>query len=444
MQIFKIYKEGLDMSFNRFSLVKWLALPVVVLAMTGCGSDAYVRDGGGTSGTTSSSSSSGGSSGSTSSSSSSSSSSGGSGNITITDVIPNPKYILSVCDDRTNPPTRHIGEINADPNNLKVRLVYNVPTGSATYSTSQSGTMTDKDGTTFDAKLVVDPTTVSGTGYLNGYVVSEDGATHKISCEALKGNYYGFSLGTIDYTARGADAKTLEIRASAYVISDDGGEIVPPIVGPDGSCWLKHNLGAHYITVGNPYFNPDADAGVDDIHAYGNLWQWGRNSDGHQLINHLDAYTATAVNPATTAAKSDLPASSVFITGDDDWRVNSNDLLWLKSDTGNQVCPSGWRVATDEEWFAINGGNDSNGINGSFAPPAFLHLSRAGKRVGQDGTVTSQGGVTDYWTSTVRNGQANAMRFWGYTGKNDSTFQSSVKTNGRPIRCRFDSIKCSN
>ncbi|SFV53897.1 hypothetical protein MNB_SV-6-79 [hydrothermal vent metagenome] len=409
------------MSFNRLSLLKWLALPVATLIMTGCGSDAYVRDGG--------SSGSSGSSG----TSGTSGTSGGSGAITITGIKPNPKYILSVCDDRVNPPITRLGVVDNVNNVVYAKVYYNVPSGSADYHTSGSGTL--PDGQT--VKFVADGTGLTGVGYMLGKVVVGDGsasASYTADCSKLDGNYYGIPLAEMPVV--GTD--DFQLRASAYVISDDGGEIYPPAVGPDGSFWLKHNLQADYVTVGNPYFNPDAVAGVDDIHAYGNLWQWGRKSDGHQLINHLDVYNATAVHPETTSSKSDIPASSVFIASDNDWRVHSNDLLWSPEELygDNQICPNDWRLATDAEWFAINGGNDGNGINGSFQPPEFLHLSRAGQRVGSNGVVTGQGGVTDYWTSTVRNGHANALRFWGY-GKNDSTFQSSAKANARPIRCRY-------
>lgn len=75
-----------------------------------------------------------------------------------------------------------------------------------------------------------------------------------------------------------------------------------PITGPDGRTWLNNNLGAEYARVGSPHFNPLRQAGGEstdpdtirqDPHAYGSLFEWGRDSDGHELINWTSSTSGT-------------------------------------------------------------------------------------------------------------------------------------------------------
>lgn len=75
------------------------------------------------------------------------------------------------------------------------------------------------------------------------------------------------------------------------------------IIGPGNDEWLQTNLGAKYNKVGSPDFNPDAAAtNVDDYLAFGSLFQVGRNSDGHELINWTSATTATGLSTTATPA----------------------------------------------------------------------------------------------------------------------------------------------
>ncbi|MGQ2171207.1 hypothetical protein ACT8PB_11410, partial [Ornithobacterium rhinotracheale] len=70
--------------------------------------------------------------------------------------------------------------------------------------------------------------------------------------------------------------------------------IYVPIEGPDGRTWLNNNLGAEYARVGSQYFNPVQQAtSKTDWKAYGSLFQWQRNPDGHELINWSGSTSGT-------------------------------------------------------------------------------------------------------------------------------------------------------
>ena len=89
------------------------------------------------------------------------------------------------------------------------------------------------------------------------------------------------------------------------------------ITGPGNKQWLQTNLGAHYNQVGHPSFNPEMSAtGVDDYLAFGSLFQVGRNSDGHELVNWTSAVTATGLSSTSTPspAQSTMGNTGLFYT----------------------------------------------------------------------------------------------------------------------------------
>jgi len=103
--------------------------------------------------------------------------------------------------------------------------------------------------------------------------------------------------------------------------------------------WLDRNLGASNVpTAYNDYVN------------LGDLFQWGRSADGHQLVirtpdegNPLRG-TSTAVDPTTTTTLSttDNPIDNKFITTSSapyDWRSAPNNSLWQGVNGVNNPCP---------------------------------------------------------------------------------------------------------
>jgi uncharacterized protein (TIGR02145 family) len=124
--------------------------------------------------------------------------------------------------------------------------------------------------------------------------------------------------------------------------SYNGKEVVYGIlISPTtGKKWLDRNLGA---TQGATSF--------DDYKAYGDLFQWGRPADGHQLINWTSSNVGTPVNGITTVrATSDAPGHSNFIVTDWDWRSDYNRNRWATLPQG--PCPAGWHVPRVNEWAA--------------------------------------------------------------------------------------------
>ena len=208
-----------------------------------------------------------------------------------------------------------------------------------------------------------------------------------------------------------------------------------PITAADGNIWLNNNLGANYSNINHPQFNPAQQATAhNDHHAYGSLFQWGRYSDGHELINYTNGTTGNGVHGTTsTNPSSNTPGHNLFVTeGSDpyDWRVPQNDNLWQGEAGINNPCPEGYRVPTETEFDAIV--SAYNIINITTAASSSLAFSTLGSRNYNDGVVNNNTATTgSYWTSTI---DGTNSRFRSFD--NNSSYKDfSNRVYGYGVRC---------
>ncbi len=195
-----------------------------------------------------------------------------------------------------------------------------------------------------------------------------------------------------------------------------GGTPPPPsVTNPiTGRIWMDRNLGASQVATSS-----------NDANAYGDLYQWGRAADGHQLRS-----SGTIITQAT----SDTPGHSNFIGGYDDWRNPSNDNLWQGVNGINNPCPTGYRIPTSAEWQ-----NELNSWDWSINHPiivAFLSplkLTVGGFR-NNDTSFYGDGLQGNYWSSTVYSSNSIALLF-------DDTYAFTdqfPRANGSSVRCIKD------
>ena len=213
-----------------------------------------------------------------------------------------------------------------------------------------------------------------------------------------------------------------------------------PIIAADGNTWLNNNLGANYSNMNHPQFNPNKQAtALNDYNAYGSLFQWGRYSDGHELINWTDSTTGTPVNGSTSVnAVSDTPINNLFIieTGPQaDWRIPKNDNLWKGSSGINNPCPQGFRLPTWDEintlYTSENITNNTSGFNSSLA------FSASGTRRSSNGLLVgdSGSGITN-WTGSIDKGNNFAR---AYSMLSVHVGISNIgRANGYGVRCIKD------
>ena len=232
---------------------------------------------------------------------------------------------------------------------------------------------------------------------------------------------------------------TLNLEAIGGIADRNFGDgvhdyIYIPIEAADGNTWLNNNLGANYSNVNHASFDPTQQAtSATDFNAYGSLFQWGRYSDGHELINYTSSTTGTGVNGTTsTNATSDTPGDNLFIKEPNspyDWRAPSNDNLWQGESGINNPCPQGYRLPKETE---MNNLFSAEGINNIFsAASSSLAFSTSGIRYFSNGTVFNEGSSGYYWTSSVSGTNASSRYF-----DSGSTFAgSNYRAVGFGVRC---------
>ncbi len=192
-----------------------------------------------------------------------------------------------------------------------------------------------------------------------------------------------------------------------------------------GNCWLDRNLGATQV----------ATSSTDHL-AYGDLFQWGRAADGHQLINWSAWDAGIPVNPATSgtcdAVDTNTPLHSNFIKcsfDPRDWRSPQNHGLWQGVDRVNNPCPPGWRLPTEAEWDAERESWSDNNAAGAFGSP--LKLPVVSSRDNINGSLLSVGAMGLYWASTVDGTRSRRL-----------VFDSSTAHVGRDARAFGFSVRC--
>ena len=160
-----------------------------------------------------------------------------------------------------------------------------------------------------------------------------------------------------------------------------------------GKIWMDRNLGAWRVATSST----DADA-------YGDLYQWGRGTDGHQIRTSGTTATLSSV---------DAPGHGNFITinsGNYDWRSPQNTNLWQGVSGINNPCPAGYRLPTEAEWTAERASwGSNNNYAGAFGSP--LKLPVAGRRSGSGGSLLDVGSGGNYWSSTVAGANSRFLFF---------------------------------
>jgi uncharacterized protein (TIGR02145 family) len=178
---------------------------------------------------------------------------------------------------------------------------------------------------------------------------------------------------------------------------------------------MDRNLGASQVA------NSSTDA-----NAYGDLYQWGRRSDGHQC----------RTSPTTNILSStDQPSHGNFILAPNtpfDWRSPQNTNLWQGVNGVNNPCPSGYRVPTETE---LNNERLSWGLNNSSgAFVSVLKLTMTGGRYFNNGSLYSLGIYGNYWSANLFGSKARHLNF----NTSNAVLYSDYRAYGLSVRCIKD------
>lgn len=170
-------------------------------------------------------------------------------------------------------------------------------------------------------------------------------------------------------------------RGIKYKVAIDAANAVENVVlGQAGEVWMDRNLGATRVATA-----------VNDAQAYGDLYQYGRYTDGHE--KRTSTYIATR-------SDTDTPGHNQFITPsgvETDWRTTTNYSLWQGVSGINNPCPAGFRIPTLDElrneaafWY------QPEVKRHAFEGP--LKIPVGGVRYYSNEEISGEGSVGNYWT----------------------------------------------
>jgi uncharacterized protein (TIGR02145 family) len=276
----------------------------------------------------------------------------------------------------------------------------------ANTSATSGGTITDDGGSYVISRGVVWSTSALPTIALSTKTVNGAGA----------GNFTSSLTGLTQATTYYVRAYATNEKGTSYgtQISFTTTEPIITVTTSTGRIWMDRNLGATRVPTS-----------ASDAQGYGDLYQWGREKDGHQL-----RASSTTGNIST----SDIAGNALFITNPSntiysDWRTPQNDNLWQGVNGINNPCPAGFRIPTKAEWEAEIQTWSSRNATGAFASP--LKLPPAGKRQ-YDGVLSTDNVSAYYWTSNISQTQVFSMNF---TGSGAYTTNAYPRVNGYACRC---------
>ena len=229
----------------------------------------------------------------------------------------------------------------------------------------------------------------------------------------------------------------------SYVIS--GGT---PIYGQEYNIVTPFNWGGlNEATIAGITWSP-VNAGYDDNHPYGLLYQWSRRYG--QGYDTTETRLLTIISNATTLATANsitykdyfyAPTSSPYDC------ISPQQSSWSMSVTYNP-CPVGWRVPTENElnsllssghtwtesgpnsmkgrWY---GGNHSSDHQGSIFLPASGFRTEAGNSLERNSSAY-------YWVSTVPTNPSYTMYAPGLgVSISNSSFSVLLRATGLSVRC---------
>jgi hypothetical protein len=261
-------------------------------------------------------------------------------------------------------------------------------------------------------------------GTHNGQTVTSTGVTGLTA--TLAAGTFAIGSGNLTYTitgtpsAEGIASFAINIGGQTCVltrsVTTPSTTIVEVTNPKTGKIWMDRNLGASRAATSST----DADS-------YGDLYQWGRGTDGHQ--KRISTNT-------TTLSNSDVPGNGNFILAPNsprDWRSPQNASLWQGVNGVNNPCPTGYRIPTDTEWNNERLSWGSPNAEGAFGSP--LKLPMAGERSYSVGVLTDVGSYGYYWSSTVNGINAHFLVFYSSNATAAAIYN---RANGHSVRCIKD------
>ena len=189
---------------------------------------------------------------------------------------------------------------------------------------------------------------------------------------------------------------TYDTSSGNWVTSVTNSSVSIRQINSSGTIWMARDLGASRSI-----------SSTTDIASYGDLYQWGRGTDGHEK---WDSTIISKTDPSS-------PVQNNFVfVGDNNtgWRYEEDENLWNSTGelSDNNPCPVGYRLPTSFEL-------ENHAAN--------INLHHAGER-NFNGILGPQDYYGTYWTST----SGTYIKIVGNTITSGTTTSTAF---GRCVRC---------
>uniref|UniRef100_UPI004048101E hypothetical protein n=1 Tax=Algoriphagus sp. TaxID=1872435 RepID=UPI004048101E len=307
---------------------------------------------------------------------------------------------------------------------------FTLPDASATILTSNAAVSVAQGGTGHtsyaDGELLIGNTTgntltkatlTQGTGIsitnASGAITIASTAT-AVPSGTADGDILYWKGGAWVKVAAGSNGQTLTFYNGAPAWVETTANAITVFNPNTGKIWMDRNLGASQVATSST-----------DVASYGDLYQWGRGADGHQIRTPLST-------PTTGQSSSSSPGAN-FLIGSLNWYNGTNpDNLWQGVSGVNNPCPIGYRIPTEAEWNAESLSWSTKNSAGAFASP--LKLPMAGYRDYSDGSLGKVGIDGVYWSSTVSSANARSLNFFSSV----AFMNTDARAFGFSVRCLKD------
>jgi hypothetical protein len=214
-----------------------------------------------------------------------------------------------------------------------------------------------------------------------------------------------------------------------------------PLVAEDGKTWLNYNLGANYSNTLSGVFNLGLQgfgSGID-YHGYGYQFQWGRDPDGHEVVNWTGSLNWNYKSPDFW-----LPLTwnggyeHYWMQNPGNWPYDytspQDDNLWKSGTSASNPCPQGFRVPTFSELAGYV--SAANITERGSASLSLLRLPMGGTRTGpfQNTPIVNPANEGYFWSSETSGELAVLLKITtsGVTGL------GNWRINGASLRCIAD------
>ena len=196
----------------------------------------------------------------------------------------------------------------------------------------------------------------------------------------------------------------------------------------DGGIWLQQNLGANRVATS-----------MTDQESYGDLYQWGRWDDGHQLRTPVPNVVANTTLSANNPSGLPSGGSKNYISNW--WTLGSVTDTWVAKKATEVSASNGcdpckilgaeWHIPTVANWESVL--NAENITNNQTAFASNLKIPTGGWRNTNSSGISSAGTSSWYWTNKTDN-QNSAIGIWIQTASVQREYKD-LRSYGTSIRC---------